>query len=380
MPKKLILQKNINDWEQYAGNLNKYQFVKKYLEGIFKKWVEHQGNPLEIIWIQNLFLSKLNYLENNLNQVQNNLGTDNLLSLLSEIKTQGGKPKAINDKITSIQGEIITYFELKKLGHNNIRKIHEIGDWESDSSIISVKSFTSLDENYQSIENQIRGLHLIFENSVLRKYNHIMLSNQSNLDHMFLNHLTELLEKTFISTINYVDNIENNTYCYIHLFKTFCQNNDSINSHMRIEVYPLIDGNIRSILFMFIENRPNESSELYHRININLLDHTKDKKDVFGISTDLDSFRSGEIIAIKKLIKLKLPLFEKAYNRSNSNKEFIGWINIPIAVKHQEHIVKNLDKIKVDLSSLTEKINYQIIVCLIPDFLDELNEITLFTL
>ena len=383
MPKRLISKQDLNKWELYSSELKNYKFINKHLGNILSKWVQKLENPLEIDWIQQLFLSRLDYLDEMLNTLEKLLGEKNLQYLLDEIRDQGGTAEALNEKIKSIQGEIQSFIQLTNLKNMNIRKIAEVGDWETETKIISVKTLSDIDQNYQIIENKIRSLHFIKEYSTLRKYNHIRLLNQSGLDYHFRSQINKFLQLSFMDAIKFVDETTPAIFNPLNFSQPGSNKQGVQISQTRIQVYREIKPNEEYIIFFIHNERQDEENEQKHEITIKLESYPNTPKNSFSFFYDTHAFSSNTPININKLMKqvqLKILMFDNNCSNNDTNKVFHGWINIPISPLHQKYVMNNLSQIKKSLFSLKENRSYEIFICLLPQFGFEMKEPIIFPL
>lgn len=202
IPSCLIKKDSINDWNSYSKNIDKFPYVKKYLEPLLIRCIENTNNPLAIGWVVSLLRGTLDGLEKTLRKLEDDLGEDNLRGVFRELeKSKASDADQINVKIDSLWGEISVFNSLKKR-YSLVEKLDEIGDWLCDgSTILSVKTKLDLDLNYELIENSIKSLYFLEENDDMIRYNTISLMRPIHIDHAFREKIIWFIENHLSDSI-----------------------------------------------------------------------------------------------------------------------------------------------------------------------------------
>jgi len=368
MPKRFINLNEINNWDRYSKNLEKLPYVKKYLNDIFKIWVQNNNNPLSVPWLRSLYENDFSYYDNNLKKLEEHIGKDNLYSLFNELKKQKKDPAGIITKIQSINGEIFVFSEIAKK-YSRVEKIEKDGDWLcDDNTIISVKTKNELELNYQIIENILRSLYFIKENTVLRKYNNIDIQEGRDIDDKFRNNILIFLNSGLIDFIDFSDK-QIFKWDYLKLETTkFFFNDGKQQGYINAEVQ-IFDNNIgRNISILLKEDRNGEKEEQKHQIKF-ILNKFNDE-NTLGVSFDTDVYWVNEDNKInwqilKKTIDDYLAKFNKSYrNLKRKNNKFIGWINIIIHPKYESYILDSKE-LKKDIKDIIGEKEYKIIITFI---------------
>jgi len=370
MPSKSISLKDLNNWNKYFKNLNKLSFVKKYLGDTLKTWVENKTNfnPLSISLIANLFKNGLSSFEKNLGIMEKSIGEKNLSELFYELKIQKSDPSQITTKIHSLFGEIFTYTELIKK-YNKVDKIKEHGDWLcDDNTIVSVKTKNELDHNYEIIENALRALYFIKENSFLRKYNNIRIIQGKNIDDKFRNSVIWFINSALSEFINFQDK-QLNTWNNLKLETTkYYFGNSKLQNILEVEAEFFKDNSNKDVLSILLkEDRSGEKENLSHQIKLKF--NNWPDKNTLSVLYDTNVYWVNDKIDygdLKNSIHDYLKKFDKSYSIINKqNKSFVGWINIFLHSKHEIYISQSED-LKKEIKDITSNKGYKIILALRP--------------
>lgn len=370
MPSKSIRLKDLNDWNKYSKNLNKLLFVKKYLGDTLKTWVQNKNNsnPLSITLIANLFKNTLSSFNKNLSVMEKSIGESNLSELLYELKNQKSDSAQIETKIHSLFGEIFTYSELIKK-YNKVDKIKEHGDWLCDDKIVvSVKTKNELDHNYEIIENAIRALYFIKENSFLKKYNHIRIEDGKNIDDKFRTSVIWFINSTLSEFINFQDR-QLNTWNNFKLETIkYYFDNSKLQSILEVEAEFFKDNAKKDVISIFIkEDRSGERQSSSHQVKLRF--NSWPDKNTLSVTYDTNVFwvkDKADFSDLKISIQDYLKKFDKSYSIINEqNKNFVGWINIFLHSKH-EVFIPNSEDLKKEIKDIKENREYKIILALRP--------------
>lgn len=368
MSEKLIRLKDINNWENYSVGLNNKEFVKRYLESILKKWVKKHPNPLSINWVQKLYEDKLENLDKILKVFENKMGKENLKSLLEELKKEGGNAESVTEKIESLIGEIIAFDKLTNEGYTKLRKIHEIGDWENDTTIISVKSILDLDLNYQLIENTIHGMIYVEENNILRKYSKIIPDCENEIDFKFRKEIIWFLENSLLNTLQFIDTELSNTVCVDIKERRVYFRNKRQTGDLQIRSYGDFHNSEKTILVILKETRyglPGLEKQLKIRFRIGSTEYV----EAFPICFPTDIYWGGEELNfdyLRKSIQEKLDKIDRNRKKVNDKKNFMGWINISIHSMHECYVLEKKKKIGEFMKISKGDRDYKVIFCLNP--------------
>lgn len=364
MPKSLICKNYINQWKQYSHNIedSSYIYIKKYLLDSFKRWVENCDNPLAIPWVADLFENDLGSKENNFKELEKSLEENNFKSLFEELTNNKTKnPHEISKKIESLKGEIFAFYELKKK-YGSVKKISQIGDWLCDENIIvSVKTKFVSDYNYQLIENTIKSLFFIKENTVLRKYNHITLENLKEIDNNFRNKITCFLNSEFADLVCFFD-------CNLGGWSNFCLKgtryfveNNNKTSYLELHADSYTEDLKNYINILLKEDRSGKNNP-ESQISINLEEH--ENKEHNNIIYDTNSFFSKNKFPLE-LLKIDIFLDKLDIGYSNAikqGKNFIGWINIIVHEAYKKDILENMEELEKKIKKILSKKKYKIII------------------
>lgn len=376
-PNKLIPIKELNNWEQYRDGLKRFPFLETHLINIFMKWVETLSNPLSVPWILYLFKDKLDFLDEFLQQMHNEIGEDIITGCLHELHVEGGRAHDKFKKIISLESELFTFSQLRKLGHKNLLKISKIGDIESGSDLISVKSILDLDIQYQIIENLIWGLFYIKEHKSLRKYNYVRIFGGVGLDDRFLLKIIDYIECSFMDALLFATNQSPSIGLQVDSFQPYFDNTEQYESQFNVSISRYVQNFETRISFHLTEHRYGKEINQKHEINILISDYHRDPKNSLYIDFDTHSFFVGEEIKldiIKDRVKSIIEKFDSSEKKVQPSKNFIGWINISISPMHENYVIGNFQKITSELSKLKENRKYHIIVCLSPQLGFELKK------
>lgn len=375
-PKRVISYADRNNWDHYAFDLGKWTHVNKYITTMLRKWIETLDNPLALYWVQALLQTDLNKVEEKLTLLEEQLGEDNLFKIIEELGNEGGKANAILRKIESIQDEIHTFHLLHKLGHKDIRKIIRLGDWETKTSIISVKSILDLDLNYNIIEQIIRGQHFIKENFVLRQYNNIFLFNMERADDIFLKNIYSFLQQSFINSLTFLDNEHaSSDYIHVNYYNPITTTSNEYLGRMEVEVRKLQED---EIVYHFQDKRFDDTQTRQIKFMLKKMNGNSQKH--FYIHYDTNTFFKSNIDLawINNRVKYYLKKIDQSYQKYSGKKEYVGWINLSIAPKHESHVINHFEDIKDEISSKNFGHPYRIIMSLNPQWNFNLNEPYLF--
>jgi len=366
-PRKLIDKSNLNNIDQYSIQIKEYPLVEEYMWHIFKKWIEDLPNPLEIPWIYQLYENRISYLEKFLQQMEDQIGEENLKICLKELLDENGKVEDLYRKIESISAELMTFSQLKELGHTNLRKILTIGDIESDTSIVSIKSILDLEINYRIIENKIWGLSIISENEVLRKIDFVRLFNQENIDYRFLKNITNFLEESLINSLEFLTNENKSNLLNIEFQKPIINKTNQIEGLFKVSINRWYQNSTEKNCFCFDESRKGEKKK--HKIEMQFERDLIQESDFFYVTNDTTMWGEGEEICSQFLterIEIYLHEIDKHIDEVPKEKCFIGWINISISPKYQNSVIRNIEKIENVIKELKGNRRYQIVLCLTP--------------
>lgn len=281
--------------------------------------------------------------------MEKSIGESNLSELLYELKNQKSNPAQITTKIHSLFGEIFTYSELIKK-YNKVDKIKEYGDWLcDDKTVVSVKTKNELDHNYEIIENAIRALYFIKENSFIKKYNHIRIEDGKNIDDKFRTSVIWFINSA-LSEFIYFQDKQLNTWNNFELETVKYFDNDIPRSTLKVEVEVFKDNtDEEDVISLFIkEDRNGEKQNFNHQIKLEF--NSRLDKNTLSVSYDTNVFwvkDKADFSDLKISIQDYLKKFDKSYSIiDKQNKNFIGWINIFLHSKHEVFIPNSEDLIK----------------------------------
>ncbi|MHA1332152.1 MAG: hypothetical protein ACTSR2_13880 [Candidatus Hodarchaeales archaeon] len=374
-PRKLIDKKDLNNFDLYSNRIKEYPIIEKFMRCIFKKWIETLPNPLEIPWIYQLYENRIGYLEKFLQQMEGQIGEENIERCLQELFNENTKAEEeLFRKTESIAAELMTFAQLTKMGHKNLRKIFKIGDIESDTGIISIKSILDLDINYKMIENLFRGLSVITENEILRKIDFIRLYNGENVDYRFLDHLINFLEDSLVNSLEFLTRENKSNSIKIEIQTPYNNRTFQSESLFTVSILRLTYNSVEKIFFNIEENRRGKKK---HKIEIKIENVVKQNYNVLHTSYDTNGYCEGEEIGnrfLNERIKLNLAKIDNEFRKAPKSKSFIGWINLSISPMHEAYVQGDLDKIEEALKGIKENRDYQIVLCLTPIFGFDLKE------
>lgn len=382
IPNKLIKKADLNKWEQYAANIGKSPYIKKYFEVLLKQWVEKVSYPLAIPLVASFFRGRLDDFENRLKEWEGNLGENTLKKIINELKDEKSKfHDDINKKIKSLFGEVMALDELlTRQSYNTVEKINEIGDWKCDgNTIVSVKTKQGLDLNYELIDNTIYSLWLIEENYTLRKYR-FELKEQKDINDAFRKKIIKFLELHLIHSLDSInDNIKQ-----AEVFKIRAIRNDK-NPTDYLEWEALVEKKNMgySIEFLFREN-DKDVKHLNRSLNITFENRlNRNNKNFYDSSYDTDADMITDKLKANFINNLH-KILEEEPNRLDGNymsfcntkkdKEFIGWINILVHAFDQKPINNNKTELEQLVKGIVGKRDYKIYIAFCPSALFELKE------
>lgn len=370
LPKKLLKKSETKKLASYPCDFQNKIFIKKYLKDIFGKWIESESikNPMTIFWVRQLYKRRLDKLEKNLENLQRKLGENNLRGIFNELENESGDEISVVRKIESLKGEITAFKELVNNGYDNLGKINQVGDWENDNSIISVKSILDLDFNYQLLGEIITGMFFAEENSILRKYNKINFKNGKNVDYKFQKNIVDFLADSFLSALNFTDKeLGYSDKVEIKTTKYFCERNIQ-TGYIEIFVNGYVENASKKIIeFNFREDRAGEE-KFKHRFTMKMETY-KENSGIFSINYETDAYWEGNALdwsVLEGRIKKHIDEFDKNLNKQKKQKNFIGWINISVHPKHEYYIKGNKEKVSEILKTVKCDRNYKIYFCFNP--------------
>jgi len=335
---------------------------KMYYENLIKAWISAEINPLEIPIIKDIIDNKLLESENRLIKIEQHLSKNNLLLYMDELKGQNA-PDQVMQKLKSLDYETYVYNELVKK-NNNIKKINQIGDWETDKEVISVKSILNLDFNYQIIENFLISLFYIKEYEIIRKYNSIRIAKIKNFDYKFRNTVLCFLRENLVKIIEKYDK----TIFDIPFAQEIIEN---YNENLRIIINSYINDKPNKEISIFFNYNYKDYSELEIIFNSDIFNNI-----LYAISYDTNAFiiessNFNEGYVIKQIIDKVEKLnedYKKLIVQVENKKHFEGWITLSRHTKDEEYFLKNeklfLDKIRI----IRNNLDYKIYLSIIPQW------------
>jgi len=265
-------------------------------------------------------------------------------------------------------GEVFAYFDLIKK-FNKVNKIEEHGDWLcDDKTVVSVKTKNALDHNYELIENAIRSLYFIKENSFLKKYNHIEISQGKNIDYKFRNNVTWFINSVLSEFINF-QNKQLNTWNNFELKTTKYFDNGTLQRTLKVELEVFKDNaDKEDIISLFIkEDRSGEKQSFNHQIKLEF--NSRSDKNTLSVLFDINAFvvsSKADFSDLRVYIQDYLKEFDKSYSIINEqNKNFIGWINISLHPQN-EVFIPNSEALIKEIKDIKGNREYMIILALHP--------------
>lgn len=370
MPRKLIAQKDLKNWDVYSDNLSNKDSVEKYLGDTFKQWVENLQNPLAIPWIVWLFEGRveLDKSDEILKTLETKLGKDNLEKLSKELGEERSEADYIFKKILSLEGEVTAYKQLSK-EYQNLKKISTGGDWGNDSVVVSVKSILDLDLNYQLIENTIYGLFFVKEHELLREYNRIILTDQKNIDDKFRKQIMCFLETHLLEALRFYD-FSSEHFDDVETKATkFYLEGGRQEGRLEVHCSGHKDSNKKTLEIVLKGDRVGKQ-ELEHQIKIRFIRSEAQERDQdFSVQPDTDTWWENESLNrdyLRKSIIDHLKKFDLDSTKVH-DKKFIGWINISIHPRHRSDILCNKEKIEEFLKKVTCNRQYKVIFAFVSN-------------
>jgi len=370
MPTKSIRLKDLNNWNKYSKSLNKLFYVKKYLGDTLRSWVENKKNlnPLSITLIADLFENDLDSFNKNLSVMEKPIGENNLSKLFYELKMQKSDPAQINIKTHSLSGEVFAYFDLIKK-FNKVVKIEEHGDWLcDDKTVVSVKTKNALDHNHEIIENAVRALYFIKENSFLKKYNHIRIEEGNNIDDKFRTSVTWFINSALSEFIAFQDR-QLNTWNNFKLETIkYYFDNLKVRSILEVQAEFFKDNAKKDVISIFIkEDRSVEMQSSNHKVKLRF-ENWPDKNTLSVLYDNNVFWVNGkeDFSYLKIYIQDYLKKFDESYSIiKEQNKNFIGWINISLHPQNEVFILNSEALIK-EIKDIKGNREYKIILALNP--------------
>lgn len=363
LPTKLITRQKCNDWNSYSQNLTNYKYVSHYLGEKIKFWVENLKYPLEVTIIYNLFLDKLNYLDDNLNKLETWLGKENLIKVCNEIEKNTALSYQVNKRFTSLNGEIEVFNELKTES-NEIVKINEYGDWIITNRIISVKTITDLDYNYKNIENTLKSLSLIIDNEIIRKYNDIKILNAESINYNSLENTLEFIRSDALTFLE--------DYSIKEIgFPEIGEQQEFSNGKVKIYIDSFEENGSRRINFtisplMQVLNGHSES------VNIEFRENEKIFENIFAVTYDIYGYFREEKFNLEKISKR----IQQMIDRTNICEKFENnlelWIVLSLHDKHANYIINESNKLQEELKEKIKYKSFEVYLLIVPQFRFEL--------
>ena len=368
MPTRFISKDELHKWYLYESNLCSTPYVKKYLGKLLQEWVTNLANPLASSLVLGLFENDLSDIDNDLSEWGKVITEDNLIKLIEEVpeSNKAGNADKIAEKLKSLNGEMLVYKELKK-EFKEIKKIDSIGDWLCDDNlIVSVKTKYSLDFNYQVIEDAIKGLLCIEENSILRNYNYININDANGVDYEFRNKVIWFLNTYLIGLLNYYSkiitdweefNIKATKYCYDHgARKGYLE--------LNVTLYEDTYDSAKKIEFLLKEDRAGESKEK-HGIKITF-NSAANNGSIFNVNHGPNVFDVKQELTqkeLKDIIELSLKGINSNYTKAQQEKQdkkFMGWINISVHLMHNDYVKNNIKEVERNVKDIIGNKDYKI--------------------
>lgn len=373
----LLKKDSLNDWNNYSGNIEKFPYIRKYLEHPLKKRIEKTSNPLAIEFIVWLLMGDMRELERSeeaFKEIENNLGEDNLRKTFRELETENAKgAREISKKIDSLWAELLAANYLIRR-YNSVKRYEEKGgDWRcNNSTIVSVKSKLDLDSNCELIDYNIFSLFCLEENDVIRRYNKVSLMRPINIDDVFINKIISFLENDLSDFVVRSDIL---MYSYNYIPEEF--NSQINNLTVKLESSKL--KGVREIRFKLYKERSEDqdkhSMEIYFEQNKdNLLENyymSLKETDGWWGEPEIKEF-------LRKLIVEKVNKLDIDYDKAvDKGLDFIGWININLHPRYQEDLMKNKVEIRKALAELLKR-DYKVFVSFALSKAFWLEELTVF--
>jgi len=329
LPEKFVKRAKLNSWFDNKS-LDRYPLVNYYLGEKLKAWIKNLANPFEIPWIMSLYKGKLNFLENNLKDLESKITSPNLKKCFEELPlgAQDFDPIEMVKKIKSIKGEICICGYLKaKKGFKKVEKIKQYGDWKCDDKVVvSAKRKESISAPYEYVESVIKALAYVEENEIIRKYNKISLSKldklcyaNSNLIYKYLrNYLVRDLQESDEKVMNGESWNETKTCSIDEKHTLKLEINVDSGSSYQIEIT------------LYLDNTKNVEIKFGSRFS---------SSNIFGFITDKDAFFEGEKIEIKEYIENKIDEVCR-----KEKKPDILWIDVSLHPRYEETIKKESEQ------------------------------------
>jgi len=362
LPSKLISKDDVNNWDLYSTNLKKYGYIDKYLGNKIETWVRRLENPLELPIIYNLFIDKLNYLDDNLRRLEEYLGKENLEKLNSEIEVKSSSAHQNFQKIVSLEGEIVVYSELKKT-YGLINKVEKSGDWETEEKIISVKTITGLDHNYKNIENALRSLSCLEENEIIReKFNHINIFNAESLNYNLLNDLLDFIRKDMLGLLKDLSII------YIQ-FPEIGIRNEYLREKVKVYIDVFEQYGRRKINFNITSLEKDLGA-----IGISFTENGDAFRGIISVSYDTNGYYMEEKINVDEIARRIQNIINEINIEYKIDKKFELWVVLYLHDKHSHYIMNSRQELK---SELKNKVNYNslsVFFLIIPELVFDLKQ------
>ncbi len=369
----LIKKDSINEWDSYPKNIDKFPYVKKYLEPLLRKWIKSTSNPLAIEWVVLLLTGGMERSEEAFKGLEDNLGEDNLRKVLNElenskksIKSKKEDADQISIKIASLWGEILVYSSLKER-YGFVEKMEKTGDWLCNGSIIiSVKTKLDLDLNYELIENSIRSLFYLKENDAIgRRYSIVSLMRPVNIDHAFRQKINWFIEKHLSDSIIRSDKLMYSIDSIQEELLKRYDDKEGRSSMLTVKLTGGIYNGVRQIVAIIREKRTYDQNE--HSMEIYFKQSKNDLHRSYYMSQKLTDSWWGEPKIDEELLrkwiegpKERIDIdYKKAVGK---RREFVGWININLHPRYQDYFTKSEVEIQKALDGVLKGIDYKVFV------------------
>lgn len=365
IPKNTYPLSYYRNWHLYENILKQYDKINFYFGKVIKTWIDWCGlnniNPLEISIILDFFSNNSHKFEKILSNFEKLVGKNILLNYISEFRGIA-RPEEVTQKLASLNSESYIY-EVIKNNTSQVKKINSIGDWETDSKVISVKSILELDLNYKIIENFLCSLFYIKEYCIIRKYSSIIFNKSKNINSGFRKTILNYLRENIISLLERHDKLH---LQYPELGKHITYNVNDLN--ITIDTYI---NNQPRIIRIFIQSYNNLSE-----IEIEFIE--EEMNNLYSIAYNTNSFFFGgnniDKSAILKKIRGKIYELDKNYTQfmeCQSEKIFEGWIPFLIHQKDIEYFYNNANNFLNEVREIRKTSGYKIFLYYLPEWDNE---------
>ncbi len=375
IPRSPIALKNTHIWANYEPGLCATPFVRKYLHGILRKWVEDSRqihNPLVLPWLRHLVLnnsgSPLSRLDQILEKLEQVMDEDNMHSLVNDLLSKPADARGVLTAIASFWGEVTAFERLRTMTASPIRKITEYGDWEVDGMPVSVKTLVEMSHNYWTIQETLVGYACLAECRTLGRASTIRLLRAEGLDDLFMKDILWFIETDLDGVLEFLLlDLSFPDWYTASVESTRVSGLDRAGEDGRLQLSAMRHCQDAVQLALRDIRGGAQDAPRSHRIELSV-ELGEDTSGVLRISTDHDAWWGNPNLdqvnknLVGKKIRAALDKIAEARRKSKASM-LVGWINFGVHPSLQTGMASDPANFREFLSSLVRDSDLPVIVC-----------------